>query len=159
MRQWVIALVAMVSQGCAGSSDPNPSPLHKLCMDACAYVHSKNCLEKPAVNVGDCINECTNVQAVANSPCTDEQAAYYECTKTATIRCASVSGASPTVIGCEAEEQALAGCDSPTITCLRSPGSDDTCFKFGFSSFFTCSDGVSPGPECVQVTNSGFCCP
>lgn len=160
MRQWILGMVALISAGCAGSNNPDPSPLHALCMNACAHIHAENCLESPAVDVLNCESECANADSSSNSPCTDEQAAYYACTVSATIRCASISGVPPTVLGCEAEEAKMTACGSPSLTCLRSPGSDDTCFKFGFGGvFFACSEGINPGPQCIQVTNTGFCCP
>lgn len=159
MRQWVFALVTLMSVGCGGSVDADPSPLHKLCMDACAHVHARNCLEAPAVDVANCENECINVQSLASSPCTDEQAALYACTAKATIQCASVSGIPPTIIGCDTEQEGVNSCQTPGLTCLRSPSSDVTCFDFGFMRFFVCSEGISPDPKCIQVSSDGFCCP
>jgi hypothetical protein len=159
MRLWVFASLALIWVGCGGSADPEPSPLHKLCMDACAHVHAKNCYEAPAINVADCDAQCSTVPTLSGSPCTDEYAVSYACTAKATISCAGNTGETPVVIGCEAEEQAASQCQSPGLGCARSFGSEDQCVPFGFKEFYVCSDGITPGPNCVQVTSNGFCCP
>ena len=159
MRHWVLASIALLWLGCAGSADPEPSPLYKLCMNACAHIHAKNCYESSAVNVAACDSECANVQSLAGSPCTDEHAALYACTAKATISCGGNTGETPIATGCEEEEQAITACDSPGLSCSRAIGSDDICFQFGLKEFFVCSEGISPGFECTPVTATGFCCP
>jgi hypothetical protein len=159
MRQWVFASLALIWIGCGGSVDPKPSPLHKLCMEACAHVHAKNCYEAPAVDVANCDNECSGAQSLAGSPCTDENASLYACTAKATVTCGGNTGETPIVTGCDAEEGEVSKCESPGMSCGRAIGSDDICFQFGFSKFYVCSEGVFAQPECIQVTNTGFCCP
>lgn len=161
MRQWLYAGLAVIGLGCGGLADSNPSPLHKLCMDACAHIHAKNCYAAPAVDVGGCASECGSIQSFADNPCTDEQAAWYACSAQAKITCEGSSGETPTVNGCEAEKEAVSKCETPGTTCTRAPGSDDICFQFGggFNAFYLCSEGVSPGPNCLQVSSVGFCCP
>lgn len=159
MRQWLFAVLALTFLGCEGATDFSSSPLHKLCMNACAHVHAENCLEAPAVDVTACDNECSNVQALANSPCTDENAALYECISKSTIVCSSISGQPPNAKDCDLQRQHVESCQTPGLSCARSFGSDDICFQFGFKQFFTCSEGIGPGPECIQVTGTGFCCP
>lgn len=159
MRQWLYACFALIGLGCGGVAENDPSPLHKLCMDACAHVHAKNCYESPAIDVAGCDSECSNVPSLAGSPCTDEQAALFACKSTAKITCGGPTGETPVATDCKAEEDAVASCESPGMTCSRAPGSDDICFQFGFKSFFVCSEGFSAPPECIQVTSNGFCCP
>lgn len=158
MRKSIFALFVLTWIGCAGSGDSDPSPFHKLCMDACAHIHERNCLEAPAVDVGNCNDECATAATLVDSPCTDEQAALYACTAKSTIICSSASGLPPTPKDCDAEQKAANSCDSPGTACLRSPGSDDICFQFGLKQFFECSEGTGPNLGCVQVTGSGFCC-
>jgi len=159
MRQWLYASIALIGLGCGGSADNDPSPLHKLCMDACAHIHAKNCYSSPAIDVSGCESECSGVQSFAGNACTDEHAALYACTAKATITCEGSAGDTPTVNGCDAEESAVSSCEAPGMTCLPSPGSEDLCFQFMLKQFFVCSEGVMPGPMCIQVTNTGFCCP
>lgn len=159
MRQWVLALFALVAVGCEGTSEQDPSVIHKLCMDACAHIHAKNCIEKPAVDVQSCDAECINASSFSSTPCTDEQAALYACTAKAEIACPSIPGSQPRALGCEAEEQEVTKCGSPGLGCVRSEGSDITCFDFGFKRFFVCSEGIGPDPMCIQVASNGFCCP
>jgi hypothetical protein len=128
-------------------------------MDACAHIHARNCFDSPAINVTGCDSECSGAAALAGNPCTDENAALYACTAKATITCGGNTGETPVVSGCEAEEQAISKCESPGLSCGRAIGSDDICFQFMLKSFFVCSEGINPGPNCIQVTATGFCCP
>lgn len=159
MRQWILALFALMAVGCEGTSNSEPSIMHKLCMDACAHIHAKNCIEAPAVDVQNCDAECVNSTGFSSSPCTDEQAALYACIAQAEISCPSIPGLQPKALDCDIEEQAVAKCGSPGLGCARAEGSDDVCFQFGFSSFFVCSEGIGPDMKCIQVSSNGFCCP
>lgn len=160
MRQWLYACFALVGLGCGGTTDNDPSMLHKLCMDACAHMHAKNCFEAPAIGVASCDNECSGVSTLVGNPCTDEQAALFDCKATAKITCGGITNETPVAEECKPQEDAVAACESPgSTTCARAPGSDDICFQFGFKSFFVCSEGAFPSPECTQVSSTGFCCP
>jgi hypothetical protein len=159
MRQWLFACFALIGLGCGGSVESDPSPLHKLCMDACAHVHAKNCYEAAAVDVASCDSECAGVSSLAGNACTDEQAEWYACRAKATITCGGPTGETPEAVECAPLEQAISMCDTPGTQCVRGPGSDDICFNFGLKSFYVCSDGAIAPPDCAQVTSNGFCCP
>lgn len=159
MRRWTFAWLLLLGIGCSGTASGEATPLHKLCVDACAHVRAKNCYAAPAVGVDLCSFECSDVQSKAGTPCTDEHAALYECTAKADITCEGATGETPVVNGCSAQEAAIEACETPGLACVRAPSSDETCFQFGFKQFFACSEGVNPGPECLPVTITGFCCP
>lgn len=159
MRQWSFAWLLLLGIGCSGVASSEVTPFHKLCMDACAHVHAKNCYAAPAVDVAACTFECSDLQAKAGNPCTDEHAALYECTAKADIICGGSTGEEPVINGCDEEISAIDACETPGLTCARAPSSDEICFQFGFNQFFACSEGQSPAPECIGVTPTGFCCP
>lgn len=159
MRPWSFAWLLLLGMGCSGTAGGEATPLHKLCMDACAHVRAKNCYQAPAVGVDQCNFECSNVASLAGNACTDEMAAHFACTAKADITCEGSTGETPVVNGCSAEEAAVDACESPGSACARAPSSDEICFQFGFMQFFACSEGLSPAPECIAVTATGFCCP
>lgn len=159
MRQWLYACLALIGLGCGGTAENDPPMLHKLCVDACAHLHAKNCYEKPAINVSGCDSECSGIGSLTGNPCTDEQAELFACRSTATITCGGPTGETPIAADCEMEENAVSNCESPGMMCVRAPGSDDVCFQFGFKTFFVCSEGFGAPPECTQVSSTGFCCP
>lgn len=161
MRQWSFAWLLLLGIGCSGTGGGDVTPLHKLCVEACAHVREKNCYEAPAVGVALCSSECSDVSSKAGNECTDEYAALYACTIKADITCGGSTGETPIINGCSNQESAIEGCESPGKTCLRAPSSDEICFQFGFglNEFYSCSEGVNPSPECIPVTSTGFCCP
>ncbi len=159
MRPWMSLGLATILFGCSGGSGEQTSVLVELCIDACAHLYEKNCVELPATQIGNCPQQCQSAGTEANTGCTDEKAALYACTAKATITCTNDPSLPPTITGCEKEDEAVQSCQSPGGNCLRSPSSDDICFNFGFSQFFVCSNGIGKDPPCQQVTGDGWCCP
>ena len=159
MRRWTFAWLLLWGMGCSGTASSEATPLHKLCMDACAHIRAQNCYSAPAVGVSACTIECSGLESYSGNPCTDEYANVLECTAKAQITCGGSGGETPVVNGCAEQETALEACETPGLTCARSPNSDVECFQFGFKQFFVCSEGVNPGPECLPISVTGFCCP
>lgn len=159
MRSLLSFALATILLGCSGGSGDTDSVLVDLCMDACAHIHEKNCVQQAAADIGQCPSKCQSAGKDANGVCTDEVAALYACTAKATITCPSDTSFPPKVEGCEEEQSAVTGCNNPGNGCVRSEVNDNICFQFGLSQFFVCSEGAGFDLKCSQVTVDGFCCP
>ncbi len=144
-----------------GSPTTSISPLEVLCIQACARVHAADCGGAPIEDTASCDFECQSEIVSLPSTCVDEMAELFTCTYDATVSCTSDIAETPIVSGCSDEEVALDKCLNPTSSggCEALPGNDIECQNFGFSRFFVCANGSSPGPECLPISSSQFCCP
>ena len=133
-----------------GNPTADTSPLEVLCIQACARVHAADCGGSPIEGTANCEFECQSEVVSLQATCVDEAAELFACTVDATISCTSDISETPIVAGCSDEELALSKCLNPTSgsSCEALSANDPTCQNFGFSHFFVCSAGSTPGPEC-----------
>jgi hypothetical protein len=142
-----------------GNLPPSASTLLALCVEACAHVRAEDCDGAPAHTVDECEFTCQSDLAKLAAWCAEEKAALYACTADAKITCSLDFAGGPIVEDCKSEATDFQECLSPGSDCVASPQNDEICFQMGFSTFLICSEGISPPPQCIQITSSAFCCP